>query len=345
VEGLGYWVVEGPLSKTAAEKKGKLMRREPFFVMDSSGGKDGGEIDRISTLLGGRGLINPDKVDTNGIPVKSRLFVRPNSKAKFGDVDYMRGEVIGFKNGGADPVRLLSAFFEQTEGWVKLTRSLGSFRYLAANNLLMMDTPEKIVSAYIGHLVAALDDRAGDRRLKDYGYSLGKNMHDIMRVLIIVGSNYETTWEETIALLDPDMVTMMIDMLPIQLTSTLIDERAKQDNIVLKAQSGMLASMGAVPFSLRPRAVAIPLAVAMPLADAPADARAGADTPPGTGAVGSAGATAAVPGAGMPPPSKFGAVPEMLYRMAGSQEVFYGIPHGDFKVIGHCYLGKPAVFY
>ena len=306
--------------------------------MDSSGGKDGGEIDRISTLLGGRGLINPDKVDTNGIPVKRRLFVRPQSKAKFGDVDYMRGEVIGFKNGGADPVRLLSAFFEQTEGWVKLTRSLGSFRYLAANNLLMMGTPEKIVSAYIGHLVAALDDKAGDRRLKDYGYSLGKNMHDIMRVLIIVGSNYETTWEETIALLDPDMVTMMIDMLPIQLTSTLIGERAKQDNIVLKAQPGMLASMGAVPFSLRPRAVAIPLA------DAPADARAFADAPPATGA--SADATAAVPGAGMPPPSKFGAVPEMLYRMAGSQEVFYGIPHGDFKVIvGHCYLGKPAVFY
>jgi hypothetical protein len=54
----GHWMVEGPLFKTAVEKKDQLRRRGPFFVYDGQRGMVGCESSRMAKLCGGRGEVN-----------------------------------------------------------------------------------------------------------------------------------------------------------------------------------------------------------------------------------------------------------------------------------------------
>jgi hypothetical protein len=148
----------------------------------------------------------------------------------------------------------------------------------AMNELISQSVPENIASAFIGHVVACFDTKSGDKRIKDYGYALGFNMKDMMRTIIIVGSNYTVTWEQTLSMLDPAMVTKMIEQLPPQLTATLIDEKVIMDNAILSAAPDMTTRMGPLPFSARPRMGALPSSArtdTVPRCDTPRPAYAG----------------------------------------------------------------------
>ena len=140
-------------------------------------------------LLGGRGSMDKEMKDTKGVNINFRLFLRPRKNVQWSDDDLWFNEVIGMHGTGADPVKVYATFFQKNEGWPPRTVSLGAFRFIAAHNLCRCGAPAETVSSFIGHVVNGFDNKASDRRIKDYAYALGHRLPDMMRVMMIVGSN------------------------------------------------------------------------------------------------------------------------------------------------------------
>ena len=52
------------------------------------------------------------------------------------------------------------------------------------------------MSSFIGHEVRDYDNKAGDRRIKDYAYALGHTAQDICATVKIISSGFDLAYDE-----------------------------------------------------------------------------------------------------------------------------------------------------
>ena len=112
--------------------------------------------------------------------------------------------------------------------------------------LIRAAVPMRIASGFIGHEVNGYDEKCSDHRIADYTYALGNTMLDIDRVLLIIASGFTIKWSESDKLVDPDVVEMMIDECPEEITPHMFDEETREQNAVLR--SGFVARAVENPF-------------------------------------------------------------------------------------------------
>ena len=234
----GYWVFSGDWRKTdRINSNGKYVGRGPFFVPDIDG-----SLARMALIISARDGI--DGFDKKGVPLVDRLFLRPAKGAVEGGTCIWRREVVGF--GAWDPIAEVASWCEENEGWSGLRRTLGSLRYMLETGLIRAAVPMRIASGFIGHEVNGYDEKCSDHRIADYTYALGNTMLDIDRVLLIIASGFTIKWSESDKLVDPDVVEMMIDECPEEITPHMFDEETREQNAVLR--SGFVARAVENPF-------------------------------------------------------------------------------------------------
>jgi hypothetical protein len=209
------------------------------------------------------GGIDPAKMDTKGLPICERLFVRPRKGVKEGDKELWRNETVGFHSAGSDPVKVANAYLKKNEKWSDHTRSLGSARGLMATAARRCGVSPEVCSAMVGHDVTAYDLKKGDKRLNDYTYAMGFTVRDMTTFHIIVTSNYSITWPNALLVIDEKHVQRMINDMPEIIMGKLFDDESRSDSKIGEQYTKPLASESTI-FGARTPAAAAPTPATLP---------------------------------------------------------------------------------